>query len=160
GVAHVDCRRPRNLTHDERSILYGYCWAHPITCPACSQSFRLFELDSDPFERHNRTACPHCRTDVINSVRDHLYTCPLCPEVLRRRAREARENARMLVKDAKALRDRADVLIREAEVAAAESREAVKQSAAEGLRRLIQTKLRDGTLPRHETSEIVAGHPG
>jgi|SoiMetStandDraft_2_1073263.scaffolds.fasta_scaffold09755_4 hypothetical protein len=81
--------------------------------------------DSDPFERHNRTACPHCRVDVINSVRDHLYTCPLCPDVLRRRARQARENALMLVKDAKALRDRTDVLIREAEVAAAESREAL-----------------------------------
>jgi len=23
GVAHVDCCRPRGLTHDERSLLYG-----------------------------------------------------------------------------------------------------------------------------------------
>src|SRR5215831_14724748 len=88
GVAHVDCRRPRDLTHEERSLLYGYCWSHPIGCPACRQSFRLFELDSDPYEYYKRTCCPRCRVDLIEGVREHLYACLLTPEVLRRRVRE------------------------------------------------------------------------
>src|SRR5215467_12596813 len=99
-VAHVDCRRPRDLTHEERSLLYGYCWAHPIGCPACGRSFRLFELDSTPLEYYKRTCCPHCEVDLIESVREHLYACLLSPEVMRRRAREARETARTRVKQA------------------------------------------------------------
>jgi hypothetical protein len=94
GVAHIDCRRPRGLTHGARSLLYGYCWAHPIACPACGQSFRLFELDSDPVEYHKRTGRPRCQADLIESVRDHPYTCPLSPKVLRGRVRETREAPR------------------------------------------------------------------
>jgi len=160
GVAHVDCRRPRDLTREERSLLYGYCWAHPMQCPACGQSFRLFELDSDPFEYYKRTCCPRCEVDLIESVRDHLYTCLLSPEVLRRRVREARETARGLVKQARELRDRADVLLREAEVTANALRAAMKQSTSEALRRLIQAKLRDGSLPHDNIPATIPGSPG
>lgn len=160
GVAHVDCRRPRDLTHEERSLLYGHCWAHSIGCPACGQRCRLFELDSNPFEYHKRTCCPRCQVDLIESVRDHLYTCPLSPEVLRRRVRETREAARRLVKQARELRDHADVLMREAEVAASELRDAMKQSISEALRRAIQAKLRDGRLPHDNIPTTIPGRPG
>ena len=50
GVAHVDCRRPRDLTHEERSLLYGYCWAHPggpgygSACGVCDQALANHQL--------------------------------------------------------------------------------------------------------------------
>jgi len=160
GVAHVDCRRPRDLTHEERSLLYGYCWAHPIGCPACGQSCRLFELDSDPFEYHKRTCCPCCQVDLIESVRNHLYTCPLSPEVLRLRVREARETARRLVKQGRDLHDQADVVMREAEVAATGLRDAMTQSTSEALRHLIQAKLRDRSLPHDNIPTTIPGGPG
>jgi DNA-directed RNA polymerase subunit RPC12/RpoP len=94
GVAHVNCRRPRDLTHDERSLLYGYCWAHPIVCSACGWSFRLFELDADPLDHYKRTRCPHCEAELLELVREHLFACSLSPEALRRRAQETRETAR------------------------------------------------------------------
>jgi hypothetical protein len=160
GIAHVDCRRPRDLTREERSLLYGYCWAHPIDCPACGQSFRLFELDSDPFDSYKRTCCARCRVDLIENVRDHLYTCPLSPEVVRRRVRETHETARRLVTQARELGDRADGLMREAEVAANELCDALKQSTSEALRRLIQAKLRDGSLPHDNIPATILRSPG
>ena len=160
GVAHVDCRRPRDLTHEERSLLYGYCWAHLIGCPACGQSCRLFELDSNPFEYYKRTCCPRCQVDLIESVRDHLYTCPLSPEVLRLRVRETRATARRLVKQARDLHDQADVLMREAEVAATELRDAITQSTSEAMSRVIQAKLRDGSLPHDNIPTTIPGGPG
>ena len=159
-VAHVDCRRPRDLTHEERSLLYGYCWAHPIGCPACGQSFALFELDSDPFAYHKRTSCPRCQVDLIESVRNHLYTCPLSPDVLRQRVRETREAGRSIMKQARERRDRADMLMRKAEVTATELREAIKQSTFEALRLLIQAKLRGGGLPHDNIPATIPGSPG
>lgn len=160
SVAHVDCRRPRDLTREERSLLYAYCWAHPLACPACSRSFQLFELDSDPFEYPKRTCCPRCQADLIESVRDHLYTCPLSPEVSRQSARETRETARRLVKQAQELRDRADVLMREAEVVASKLHDAMRQSAFEALRRMIRSKLRDRSLPHEGIPATIPGRPG
>lgn len=159
-VVHIDCRRPRDLTRQERALLFGFCWAHPILCAVCGQSFQLFELDPDPYEYPKRTRCPHCQANVIQTVCDHLYGCPVSPDVVRQRAREIRETAQKLVKQARELRDRADVLMRETEVTARELRDAVKQSAWEALRRLIQAKLRDGLLPRDEISGRIPGYPG
>src|SRR5262249_3499975 len=48
NVVHVDCQRPRDLTRQERALLFGYCWAHPIECPPCGESFELFRLEADP----------------------------------------------------------------------------------------------------------------
>jgi hypothetical protein len=156
GVAHIDCRRPRDLSREERSLLYGYCWAHPIACPACAQSFRLYELGS----AHFMIPCPRCAADLTENIRGHLYSCSISPQVLRQKAREAREAARMLVKQAHERRDRADVLSREAEAAVAALRDAMKQSATEALRILIQTKLRDGTLPHGDIPATIPGRPG
>jgi hypothetical protein len=60
------------------------------------------------------------------------------------------------VKQARELRDQADLLIRQAEVAAAE-RDAVKASASEALRRLIQAKLSDGSLPLVDIRDPIVG---
>ena len=160
GVAHIDCRRPRDLTHEERSLLYGYCWSHPMECPACGRNFRLFQLDSTSFEHYKKTYCPHCQVDLIENVRAHLYTCLLAPEAMRQRARLARETARELVKQAGELRDRADMLMRKTEVAATALHEAMKQSTREALRRLVQAKLRDGSLPHDNIPATIPGSPG
>src|SRR5262245_11181988 len=159
-IAHVDCRRPGGLTHHERALLHGYCWAHPVTCPACAQHLRLFELTADRFEPHKRTLCPRCQTELIETIRQHLYTCPHSPEVMRHRAREARETARELVKQANQLRDRADFLMREAEVTMTQLRDTMRQSALEGLTRLVQAKLHDGRLPRNEIQGPILGRSG
>src|SRR5262245_38775693 len=160
AVAHVDCRRPRGLTHQERGLLYGYCWAHPVMCPTCSHHLQLFELTADPLEPHKRTICPRCQTELIETIRQHLYTCSQPPEVVRHRAREARETARKLVKQAHQQLDRADLLMQEAEVTMTQLRDTMKQSALEAISRLVQAKLRDGRLPRREIQDPIPGRSG
>jgi hypothetical protein len=61
------------------------------------------------------------------------------------------------VKQAPELRDQADLLMRQAEVAAAAWRDAVKTSTAEALRRLIQAKLSDGSLPLVDIRDAIVG---
>ena len=68
--------------------------------------------------------------------------------------------ARSLVKQARDLRDRADVLMREAEVSMTQLRDTTNQSAAEALRHLVRAKLHDGSLPRDEIVEPITGAPG
>jgi len=151
---------PRDLTRQERALLFANCWARPVACPACGQSVQLFELDPDPFEAHKRTRCPRCQADLIETVCNHLYACPLSPEVSRQRARETRETARRLVKQAREARDRADVLMREAEVTVSQLRDALRESVSKALRRLIQAKLRDGSLPHVDIGAPILGLPG
>src|SRR5215470_4614322 len=44
-VAHHDCRKRHDLSHDERTLLFRYCFNHEVaTCPTCSQEFRQCEL--------------------------------------------------------------------------------------------------------------------
>jgi hypothetical protein len=160
GVAHVNCRRPRDLTHEERSLLYGYCWTHSIVCPACGWTLRLFELDADPLDHYKRTRCRHCQAVLLETVREHVFACPFPPEGVRQRARETRETARRLVKQAHELRDRADVLMREAEVAAAALRESARQSVAEAVRQMIWAKLRSRALPREATPASLSTDDG
>jgi hypothetical protein len=124
-VVHLDCRRPRGLSHDERALLFRYCSDHAVaTCAACGQAFRQHELGAD-FLLHRTHLCPRCRADLIDGVRGHLYKCVVLPEELRRTAREAREAATRLIKQAREAHDRADVLQRENEVLKQEARAAV-----------------------------------
>lgn len=122
-VAHLDCRKPRDLNNEERALLFTYCFDHAVTtCPTCSQEFRQYELASDLLG--NRThLCPRCRMDLTERLREHLYGCTLLPAEVRRRAREARAAAQRLVKQSHELSDRADVLMREAEAALAALRD-------------------------------------
>jgi hypothetical protein len=117
-LGHLDCRRPRVLSAEERTLLLIYCRDHPVgECVRCAGKFHLREvtlLDSFGIRSHG---CPWCHTDLTDSIRAHLYGCALLPAAVRRRAQAAREAARHLLKQSYHLRDSADVLIREAEAA-------------------------------------------
>ena len=159
GVVHLDCRRPRRLSFEERALLYQYCWDHTVgECVSCNRGFRPDELlaglvgDTD--------LCPQCRKDLTDSVRAHVYRCAMLPAEVRRRAQETRAAAQKLVKESGQLRDEADVLMREAEVAVAALRAAMKQSASEALRRVIRFKLPDGRLPYDDIPPTIPGGPG
>lgn len=109
---HLDCDRPSALSFEECALLYTYCWDHAVAdCVGCARSYRRSELEAD------LTRCPDCRADLTDRLRAHLYDCAMLPANLRRRARETRELSRMLVKHNHQLRDAADVLLREVEVA-------------------------------------------
>ena len=159
-VTHLDCRQPRDLIRQERALMFVYCWGHAAECPACGRSVRLFELDQDRFKRDKTMSCPRCQADLIDRVREHLYACPVSPEVLRHRAREARANTQQLAKQICELRDQADVLMRNAEVAASELRDATKQSASDALQRAVRVKLREGRLPHVDVPAPILGLPG
>src|SRR5262245_3233992 len=127
-ILHLDCRKPRDLSHEERALLFKYCFSHAVaTCPDCKQSFRQQELGSDLLG--NRThLCPRCRVDLTDPVRAHLYGCAMLPEAVRRRARDAREAARRLIKEGEQLPSNAFVLIAEAEAAIAALRETMRRA--------------------------------
>ena len=127
-IAHLDCRRPHLLSHEERALLFKYCFAHAVAeCAACAQSYRQEELGSDLLG--NRThLCPRCRTDLTEQVRAHLYSCTLLPALIRLRARQARDAAEKLVKESAGLASQAFVLIAEAEAAIAALRETMRRT--------------------------------
>ena len=159
-IVHLDCRQPRDLIRQERVLLFGHCWGHAMACPSCGQTVQLFELNADRFKRDNLRCCPRCQRDLTEGVRDHLYKCSLSPEVLRRAAKEVREQTRMLVKQVAELRDREDLLIREAETTLQEVRDGMKGSDLEALRRTILRKLQEGRLPRDDSPRPILGCRG
>jgi hypothetical protein len=159
-AVHLDCRLPHRLSGEERALLFQHCWDHAVAdCPSCARRFRQHELLSDPFAG-GADRCPKCGKDLTDRIRAHLYDCAMLPAEVRRRAQEAREAARKLVKESGQIRDRADVLMREAEVALVALRDAMKQSAFESLRRIIRVKLREGSLPHHGIPPTIPGRPG
>jgi len=114
-IAHWFCRQPRALSPEERALLFYYCRQHEIAkCPQGAGAYRQSELVWDVFESTEHL-CPHCRADLLDGVRAHLYNCETIPAEVRRRAQALREAARALVKQGHELSDRADVLMREAE---------------------------------------------
>jgi hypothetical protein len=128
-IIHDDCQQVRGLRRDERVLLYRYCWNHAVAkCVACGESFRQDELGADVFRRLN-SLCPRCRGDLTQSLRGHLYSCPLVLPILRQRVQEARDAACRLVKESIQGTDRADVLMREAEAAVAALRETMRRLA-------------------------------
>jgi len=126
-AAHLDCRKPRDLSHEERALLFMYCYEHvTVTCPDCARQLRQSELAADLLG-HRSNLCPHCRIDLTAQLRSHLYGCITLPNEVRRRAREARITAQMLVKRTQELCDHADVLMREAEAAIAALRATMRR---------------------------------
>src|SRR5438445_3789894 len=115
-LGHLDCRRPRVLSAEERTLLSIYCRDHPVAeCVRCAGKFHLREVASiDQFGIRSH-GCPWCHTDLTDSIRAHLYGCAMLPVEVRRRARAAREAMRSLVKQSHQLRDAADMAVREAE---------------------------------------------
>jgi len=126
---HVDCRRPRELSPEERQLLFRYCFDHAVAqCASCSQDFRQAELGSDLL-RSRTNLCPRCRVDLTERLREHLYSCTMLPGEVRRRAREARAAARRLLLGSQ-LPDRADALVREAQAAFDALREVMRQNSS------------------------------
>ena len=126
GLIHVDCRRPRVLSAEERALLFLYCSDHSVECGPCANSFRLSELGSDLRGRTN--LCPHCRQDLTDGVRAHLYKCDMVSETVRRRAQAVRAASERLVKESYEPGDVATVLRREVETALQALQEAMRQS--------------------------------
>ena len=115
-LGHLDCRRPRVLSAEERTLLLMYCQDHPVAeCVRCAVRFHLREVASLDHFGICSHACRWCYIDLTDSLRAHLYGCAMLPANVRRRALEAREAARSLVKRSLELRDAADVAMREAE---------------------------------------------
>jgi hypothetical protein len=153
-LVHLDCRRPRRLGREERALLYQYCWSHVVgACVSCARP-RYNELLLGLFG-DGTDLCPHCRKDLTDVVRTHLYSCALLPAEVRCRAQDARAAAQKFAKHSGQLRDRADVLMREAEIALAALREAMTQATSEALRRTIRVKLLDGKLPHDDISATI-----
>src|SRR5438093_392386 len=112
----------RPLTPDERALLFYYCLNHTVTrCLICARSYFLSELVADLLSGRTHL-CPQCRRDLTENVRTHVYACGIMPDEVRQKAQALREMAQHLVKESRQLRDKADVLIREAEGAGEETR--------------------------------------
>jgi hypothetical protein len=105
-VGHLDCRRPRILSAEERTLLFIYCRDHPVAeCVHCAGKFHLREVASiDQFGIRSH-GCPWCHVELTDSIRAHLYGCAMLPVAVRRRAQTAREAAGSLVKESHQLRD-------------------------------------------------------
>src|SRR5713101_7956501 len=111
-LGHLDCRRPRVLSAEERTLLFIYCRDHQVAeCVRCTGKFRLREVASLDLLGIRSHGCPWCHTDLTDSIRAHLYGCAMLPVEVRRRAQAAREAARSLVKQSRQLSDAADVLL-------------------------------------------------
>ena len=126
-LSHLDCKRPRVLSPEERVVLFRFCWEHTVAeCEQCAKGYRVTELASDLFSGRVHL-CPQCRSDLLGSARAHLYSCAILPAPVLQRLREAREVAQRLVKRGREVSAVADVLMRELEVALHTLREAVEQ---------------------------------
>jgi len=128
-LSHIDCKRPKVLTPEERALIFVYCSGHVVArCPVCDLSFRFTELASDILGGSRTNMCPRCRQDLTQAVRAHLFRCAMLPAEVQRRAQAVRGAAQRLVKETQQLRDRSDVLIREAEAALFESQRALREA--------------------------------
>jgi hypothetical protein len=128
GLSHVECARPRNLTPEERHLLFVYCSEHVVAeCLPCGLKFRMAELGADPLSTRNNM-CSRCRTDLTESARAHVYACTMLPSEVRLKAQAVRDAARHLMKRSQELYDAADVQMREAEAALFEAQKALRVS--------------------------------
>jgi hypothetical protein len=135
-LSHLDCRRPRVLSAEERALLFTYCRDHHVAeCVRCAGKFHLREIASRDSFGILTHRCPWCHTDLTDSIRAHLYDCAMLPAAVRSRAQAAREAAQSLVKRSHQLSDAADVLLREAEAALYALRATMRQAPISGATR-------------------------
>jgi hypothetical protein len=162
-LSHLDCREPRALSREERLALICYCSGHAIVqCSSCAQSYREIELRTD-YAQGGTHLCPGCHADLTEGIRGHLHACERLPETVREKARASRDIAQRLVKQSIYLRDRADVLMREAEATIAALRDTWRSTRAndpDALRLLVRLKLADGRLPFAGIPPTVPGVSG
>src|SRR5262245_53969720 len=115
-LSHVDCRRPKALTPEERAMVFVYCSGHVAArCLACDVSYRYNELAAEMIGGSRTNLCPRCRQELTEAVRAHLFRCAMVPAEVRLLGQAVRDAAQLLLKKSEQLRDRSDVLIREAE---------------------------------------------
>jgi len=134
-LSHLDCARAQGLTPAERALLFVYCSDHDVAkCLPCGLQFPMMKLGADPLGGRTNL-CPRCRTDLTESVRAHLFSCPVLPAEIQRRTQEVREAAQMLVKQSQQLVDASDVLIREAEARLLARQQALGRAMANRLTR-------------------------
>jgi hypothetical protein len=143
-LGHLDCRRPRVLSAEERTLLFIYCRDHQVAeCIRCTRGFHLREvasLDSFGVRTHG---CPRCHTDLTDSIRAHLYGCAMLPVEVRRRAQAAREAARSLVKQSAQQHVRSIArLVAEAEAALYALRDTIRQAPTRSGTRLPGRQIR------------------
>jgi len=127
ALCHVDCRRPRVLSTEERALLFLYCVDHTVECAPGAGSFPLSELGSDL--RGHTNLCPHCRRDLTDIVRAHLYKCDMVSVEVRHWAQAVRAASERLVRESFELGDAAEALRREAETALQALQEAMRKSS-------------------------------
>src|SRR5215475_3610713 len=85
---HLDCRRPRMLTPDERAVLFSYCLGHAVAeCLTCACRFHLGQLTADPLNGRS-CVCPQCCRDLTETVRAHVYLCAILPAEIRAKMEE------------------------------------------------------------------------
>src|SRR5262245_11043437 len=129
SLSHVDCKRRGALTAEERALVFLYCADHVVAhCVPCNKTYRSTELASDLLGTHGTNLCPHCRRDLTENVRTHLFRCTMLPAEVRLKAQAVREAAQHLVKESQQARDRSDVLIREAEALLFEAQRALREA--------------------------------
>src|SRR5262245_56404522 len=128
-LSHIDCKRPQALTPEERALVFVYCSGHVVAqCPACDCQYRYTQLAADMVGGSGTNMCPRCRRELTESVRAHLFRCAMLPSEIRLRAQAVREAAQHLLKRSEQLRDRSDVLIREAEARLFERQRALREA--------------------------------
>src|SRR5437867_4093980 len=148
-LGHLDCRRPRVLSAEERTLLLIYCRDHQVAeCVRCTGKFRLGEVASLDLFGIRSHGCPWCHTDLTDSIRAHLYGCATLPVEVRRRAQAAREAVRSLVESLQ-LRGTVDGLERPAEASLHALREIMRQAPAFKQQRGQIRLLSYHVLPRH-----------
>ena len=114
-IRHLNCRRPRELRQEERTLLFKYCIGHAVAdCRSCADGFRPHEPVTDLSGNH-RHLCPRCRADLTDSIRAHLYACARLPKPVRIRTRELREVTRKVIEQSQQPADHAGPLSRETE---------------------------------------------
>ena len=151
-IGHLDCRRPRDLTYEERDLLFKYCLGHVVAvCEACGHSCKPQELAWDLLGKRSYL-CPGCRAELTTVARTHLYSCAMLPSEVRRRAREAREATQKLVKQSQEIAARSDVLMREAEASIGAASELLPEvrAALAALRETMQ-----GVAVREDTERAA-----
>jgi len=126
-LSHMDCKRPKVLTPEERALIFVYCSGHVVArCPVCDVSYRYNELATEMVGGSRTNMCPRCRQDLTEAVRSHLFRCAMLPSEVRSRALALRAAAQHLVKQSQQTRDTSDALIREAEAALFEMQRALR----------------------------------
>jgi hypothetical protein len=120
------------LTPGERAALVVNCHDHPVgVCPRCSAPVTVDQIRAGVVLAR-RDACPMCRIDLTEVLRQHLADCTWMPvqhREVREQAEELQEQAWQTVKRSHELCARADVLAREAEAAQQTSRDVRRGTA-------------------------------